>query len=717
MAKKGKKGKKGRKKNKKVIALLENWIKNVASSAALETHEEEERQLQVDARILNRYVKKHIKGPRAVEGLKPTTYIVRQTYEEQLAFAMRQGEIEIYHEAQQQRDDLLVMWRACIKLQRIYRRRHAERDKAARTMQRMFRGFKKRKEYYNSDAQVNKRKEAEIERKLNAQAALKVAYEEKKAKAKAARIQTRREVDLCLGGICAQLCNEEDDVLKEEDEAKAAAEEEERRVRHLFGAVTKKSISTSEEALPPIQAARPPRIHSGRVASRASSDTNQGVFVVSESERGDTPIPLDSPMEAEEYVGAWPELITDVNEDMDISAIRIQSAIRSKNAYRKAMVMKMQRQAENADNPEYFRDLEEYTDREQAQITICQAAIRRFLAVSNLRVSRLERASVVMDPGAQQVHVNEKKHVPFARRLTRIVADSKLNLEELTRSSELAFDNADVQLLSPQKPAKANLFPPITMSSVEFKAPRPYSAPLVGVGQQTVDSRTTLSAGHEVGMGIGIKSAIPEEEETEAEPVDSAMETYQTVHDAAQTRLSRCREMIGSISTDPNGMQEELTKELDVILWTRFGAPPVYHLGEGGKLQADPFAPSRTLYPNASGLGIVRMPDTPSTWNEQVMLENKTRRLAIMDERRRQTTAFLEAMEQQRQMALMSDDRSDGASVAASARSMRKGKLNKKSLRRLDSSKSMGSQGSSLSGSHAGSSKSLIRRSKSKSAG
>lgn len=41
----------------------------------------EERQLQVDARILNRYVKKHIKGPRAVEGLKPTTYIVRQTYE------------------------------------------------------------------------------------------------------------------------------------------------------------------------------------------------------------------------------------------------------------------------------------------------------------------------------------------------------------------------------------------------------------------------------------------------------------------------------------------------------------------------------------------------------------------------------------------------------------------------------------------------------------
>lgn len=49
------------------------------------------------------------------------------------------------------------------------------------------------------------------------------------------------------------------------------------------------------------------------------------------------------------------------------------------------------------------------------------------------RVSRLERASVVMDPGAQQVHVNEKKHVPFARRLTRIVADSKLNLEECAR--------------------------------------------------------------------------------------------------------------------------------------------------------------------------------------------------------------------------------------------------------------------------------------------
>lgn len=107
----------------------------------------------------------------------------------------------------------------------------------------------------------------------------------------------------------------------------------------------------------------------------------------------------------------------------------------------------------------------------------------------------------------------------------------KRRARRLTRSSELAFDNADVQLLSPQKPAKANLFPPITMSSVEFKAPRPYSAPLVGVGQQTVDSRTTLSAGHEVGMGIGIKSAIPEEEETEAEPVDSAMETYQTVHD------------------------------------------------------------------------------------------------------------------------------------------------------------------------------------------
>lgn len=28
-----------------------------------------------------------------------------------------------------------------------------------------------------------------------------------------------------------------------------------------------------------------------------------------------------------QYVGAWPELITDVNEDMDISAIRIQARV------------------------------------------------------------------------------------------------------------------------------------------------------------------------------------------------------------------------------------------------------------------------------------------------------------------------------------------------------------------------------------------------------
>ena len=41
----------------------------------------EDMQLQVDSRILNRHVKKHIQGPRSVSGVKPTCTLIRQVYE------------------------------------------------------------------------------------------------------------------------------------------------------------------------------------------------------------------------------------------------------------------------------------------------------------------------------------------------------------------------------------------------------------------------------------------------------------------------------------------------------------------------------------------------------------------------------------------------------------------------------------------------------------
>eukprot|EP00976_Prorocentrum_cordatum_P090603 1188191-Prorocentrum_minimum.AAC.3 len=46
----------------------------------------------------------------------------------------------------------------------------------------------------------------------------------------------------------------------------------------------------------------------------------------------------------------------------------------------------------------------------------------------------------------------------------------------------------------------------------------------------------------------------------------------------AKSRLSRCRAMIADISKVPRQMEDELTSELNAMLWHRMGAHPVYHL-------------------------------------------------------------------------------------------------------------------------------------------
>eukprot|EP00238_Polyblepharides_amylifera_P015026 CAMPEP_0196581474 /NCGR_PEP_ID=MMETSP1081-20130531/33982_1 /TAXON_ID=36882 /ORGANISM="Pyramimonas amylifera, Strain CCMP720" /LENGTH=230 /DNA_ID=CAMNT_0041901715 /DNA_START=108 /DNA_END=800 /DNA_ORIENTATION=- len=152
--------------------------------------------------------------------------------------------------------------------------------------------------------------------------------------------------------------------------------------------------------------------------------------------------------------------------------------------------------------------------------------------------------------------------------------------------------------------------------------------------------------------------------------IRTSMEDLQEFKNGTQTRLNRCREMMGRLAHNPKEINEELTSELDAMLWMRLGAPPVYHLDEAGMLKPDPFAPAGKLYPAPTSIPRLQVPDEPVTWRTSSVNANKDRRQAIIEERRQQTTAMLEEMMREQEEEFLKSRGYDESS-AASVRSTR----------------------------------------------
>lgn len=205
-------GKKGRQAAAaKLQKVLSGWCKDMLADTAVFVHQQEATHLRIDKKHLKHYVAEHLEDlpPRMANGAKPTTCIVRVMYEEKLGHAVRNSEVALYNEKQQRDAELFLKWRAVLKMQRWYRRHHAERMAAALVMQRRFRGFSARRKYLSSDYLAAKARAATDQAKAEMQATVRRHSREQKFFEQAARLERRRGSDLCVAELCVALLHEE----------------------------------------------------------------------------------------------------------------------------------------------------------------------------------------------------------------------------------------------------------------------------------------------------------------------------------------------------------------------------------------------------------------------------------------------------------------------------------------------------------------------------
>mmetsp|Transcript_34619 Transcript_34619/g.75667 ORF Transcript_34619/g.75667 Transcript_34619/m.75667 type:complete len:711 (-) Transcript_34619:222-2354(-) len=612
---------------KKLNMFLGSWITKLSQDVSYEVSLEEKYQNALDERYLRGYIKRQY-VPRSVVNVKPTSVWIRRVYEEQLAHAIRNGEMDLMKRAKEDRMHLLILWFSTIKMQKAFRRRYQIKMKAATFIQKMYRGFAQRKRYANRPSVIRARKAAENARKRQVQAEWLAERRMAKQQQIWDRHERRQHADVLVAELVAEVC-------------------------------TKKRSSI-------------PR-----------SDT------VAREELAEEQLQI-----ATKLLGEWEAAASwrDDPEERDVAATTIQAwarggaarqrfaVLREIHAERLAVVAEEARLAAIGEfTPKPF-----YNEREKHAALKLQTFARKHLAKAYVKVLRMERLAANTYSAKGQLPITEKRCSSYARTLTRVVAPDTRELQKFhavaPRAMKHSMRNADVQLLSPKRPVTARsrgrLFPElrveIPVDIVPTSPNRPYTAPELTKGKKSFKSKRTQSKddqrphtshGPEMGKGFGDRSRrggedLGEDLEPSQEAFDfhKSWENFKIVQQGAKSRLSRCRAMIADIGQKPEEMENELTSELNALLWQRLGAPPVFHVDMDGTAKPDPFAPVGKLFPLLDG-SEAAPPAVPDAWRRSVIAKNKNRREEVRSDYRRRKEEWLQELARQEEERRLEEER------------------------------------------------------------